>query len=255
MYALIDIGGTYIRIAELENINNTDSNTVETLPIENVYENDLNTIVRFLEEYKGKLKGIVICIPGILDITEGRVIFSPNLQSWNGRNIVNDLENIFHSPIFMINDAVAGALGSVSLYNTVNDFLYINWGTGIGGTLVRTSCNKKILTPIEPGHHIMDINGPQCTCGRKGCLEAIINNIDIGNKDNHNEIIQYFSIGLMNIISINKISTIVLGGGVVHHYNNLLQDLENYINKQKWLGPKIRIIPVPLEINIIGLKY
>lgn len=108
----------------------------------------------------------------------GTVEFAPNL-SWEGIVPLQQLfEAHFDVPIWVTNDANAAAMGEMQ-YGTakgLRDFLVVTLGTGLGSGFV---VDGKVAYGHdgfagELGHTIIDIQGRQCGCGRKGCLETYV---------------------------------------------------------------------------------
>jgi glucokinase len=82
----------------------------------------------------------------------------------------------FDLPVAITNDANAAAIGEMMFGNAqgMKDFIVITLGTGLGSGIVT---DGKLLYGAtgfagELGHLIVDLNGRQCGCGRRGCLET-----------------------------------------------------------------------------------
>ena len=107
---------------------------------------------------------------------KGTIEFAPNLQ-WSGIiPLAKYFEDIFHVPAYLTNDANAAALGEMLFGNAreMKDFIMVTLGTGLGSGIV---VNAEVLYGHdgfagELGHVIVEENGRQCGCGRKGCLET-----------------------------------------------------------------------------------
>ncbi len=107
---------------------------------------------------------------------KGTIEFAPNLK-WSGIVPIVDLFHKYYpQPIFLSNDANTAAIGEM-IYGAaqgMNDFIVITLGTGLGSGIV---ANGKLIYGHdgfagEIGHTIVDPNGRECGCGRKGCLET-----------------------------------------------------------------------------------
>lgn len=107
----------------------------------------------------------------------GCIEFAPNLP-W-GRNVV-PLAKMFSDalgiPVAMTNDANAAAIGEMTYgaAKGMKNFIMITLGTGVGSGIV---VNGQMVYGCdgmagELGHVIVDPNGRECGCGRKGCLET-----------------------------------------------------------------------------------
>ena len=118
---------------------------------------------------------IGIGAPGSINPKTGVIGFSNNL-GFNNVPMVELLENRIGKKIYIDNDANAAALGEMiaGAGKGTENFVAITLGTGVGGG---TIINGKMLLGSnfaggELGHTVIVHNGAQCTCGRKGCLEA-----------------------------------------------------------------------------------
>jgi glucokinase len=178
----VDIGGTNTCFGLVdENGRIVDRGEVPThrfpLPEDLVIE--VSNAIRILLKKNGfsenALTGIGIGAPNGNYFT-GRVEFAPNMN-WNG---VVHLSDLFRQHLgveaVLTNDANAAAIGEMlfGAAKGMKDFLFITLGTGLGSGIV---VNGEMVYGHdgfagEIGHAIMDINGRQCGCGRKGCLET-----------------------------------------------------------------------------------
>jgi glucokinase len=122
------------------------------------------------------VRGVGVGAPGAVDSESGRVIFAPNL-GWEDVPLRKELEKILKVPVFAENDCNMSTLGvhEVELKGKPRDMIGIFVGTGIGGGFI---LNGELYsgfnrTAAEVGHMVIDVDGPECGCGNKGCLEAV----------------------------------------------------------------------------------
>jgi len=130
----------------------------------------------------GKLGGVGIGVPGVLDPRSGLLIQAPNL-GWKNLNLAELLSKTFGAPAHVANDVDAGAYGEAVLGagKGARCVLGVFPGTGIGGGLVVDNeifCGSN-RSCMEIGHIQALPNGPRCGCGRQGCLEAIAGRLAI----------------------------------------------------------------------------
>jgi glucokinase len=80
-------------------------------------------------------------------------------------------------PVFIDNDVNAGALGEHAwgAGHGVDDLIYLGVGTGIGAGIVLGGRLYRGATGAagEIGHMVIDLDGPPCPCGNRGCLEVL----------------------------------------------------------------------------------
>lgn len=126
---------------------------------------------------KKHVEGIGIGSPGIVD-NEGMVKSPPNLANWDAVPLGPEIEKEFGIPVMVENDANAAAIAESKFGTGRNhsDFLFVIWGTGVGGGII---LNKKIYRGPsggagEIGHISINYEGPLCNCGSRGCVEAYV---------------------------------------------------------------------------------
>jgi glucokinase len=124
-----------------------------------------------------QIAGVGIGAPGAVDFEAGTVIFAPNLEGWKDVPLKKNLEKQLNVPVFVENDANIGVLGVhvAELKGKPKSVVGIFVGTGIGGGLIINGelYNGFNHTAGEIGHMVIDINGPKCGCGNRGCFEAL----------------------------------------------------------------------------------
>ena len=125
---------------------------------------------------RGDLTAIGIAVPGVVDPDRGLVVVAPNMPL-TGVDLGALLKARFKTPIVIGNDGNFGALGETWLGSARNagSALYICVGTGIGSGFVQRGklwrgCRE---SAGEIGHTVMQLDGPTCGCGGRGCFEAL----------------------------------------------------------------------------------
>lgn len=123
-----------------------------------------------------QIRGVGLALPGPLSVKEGMLIAPPNLPGWVNVPIVQYFRERLDRPIFMNNDANAGALAEWEFGSAkhADHLVYLTMSTGMGGGVV---VHGKLLvghsdTAGEVGHFVLDPKGPKCPCGQKGCFEV-----------------------------------------------------------------------------------
>ena len=123
-----------------------------------------------------ELIGVGAAVPGPLDPWRGVVHFSPNL-GWREFFFVDALAAALDAPVVMDDDANCAALGehAYGVGQNARDFLNVIVGTGIGAGMI---LDGKIYRGArgfagELGHMTILPDGPQCSCGNRGCVEAL----------------------------------------------------------------------------------
>jgi glucokinase len=124
----------------------------------------------------GQLTAIGIGSPGPLDYETGYIIETANLKFKNFP-LGPRLEESFNCPVTIENDVNAGTYGELKAgaARGAKDVLGVFIGTGIGGGIIINGLlhhgfNKNAG---EIGHIIIEVGGPRCGCGNRGCWEAL----------------------------------------------------------------------------------
>ena len=179
----IDIGGTNTVFGLVDKQGNTIFNgSIATKGYSDV-KHYIQTLSDTIKEQLAKTKrnykliGIGVGAPNG-NYYKGTVEFAPNLE-WDAVVPLADLiKEHFKVPVWLTNDANAGALGEMIYGGAKNmkDFIFITLGTGLGSGIV---ANGKLIYGHdgfagEAGHIIVKENGRTCGCGRKGCLETYV---------------------------------------------------------------------------------
>lgn len=139
-------------------------------------KNSIQHIINDAKHNNKNLIGIGIGMHGMVNAEEGISLFAPNLNLHN-IPIKEDLEATFKMIVKVENDARAMALGESWFGNGkgAHSMVAVNVGRGIGSGII---INGQLFHGEhhiggEIGHMTIDIDGPQCTCGNYGCLQAL----------------------------------------------------------------------------------
>lgn len=131
-----------------------------------------NDFKKYSDVYE--LIGIGIGAPNA-NYYKGTVERPPNLN-WGIVNVLDIVKKYSPLPSAITNDANAAAIGEMifGVAKGMKDFIVITLGTGLGSGIV---VNNELVYGAdgfagEIGHTIVDPNGRECGCGRKGCLET-----------------------------------------------------------------------------------
>jgi glucokinase len=180
----VDLGGTKILSgvfgANLQLISTAKLSTKPQRGVQDVISRIARCVQDAIDEADLQMKHITavgIGAPGAVNFDEGTVIFAPNMEGWKGVPLKKHLEKELGIPVFVENDCNIAALGvyGAELKPKPRSLLGIFVGTGIGGGLI---INGELYggyshTAGEIGHMVLEINGPKCGCGNKGCFEAL----------------------------------------------------------------------------------
>ena len=175
----LDVGGTHMRVAvfPINQITPIIRKRIRTYADgETSVERLINLIKDAIPEGE-KVDAVGIAVPGPIDPQEGVILKAPNLPEWEREPIPKEIEDEIGAPTFMGNDANLAALGEWHYGAGIghHDLLYLTVSTGIGGGVIS---NDQLLLGAhglgaELGHITLLPDGPTCSCGQPGHLEAL----------------------------------------------------------------------------------
>jgi len=182
-YCGIDLGGTKIysilcdgngKIVARKKIKTQAASGFDT-----VFENIVICYAELLKKAEivdDEVEKIGLAVPSAVNTDSGMLLDACNL-GWKKVPLARMLSERLKKPVFMDNDVNLGVFGEYSFgkASRFKNVYGIFAGTGVGGGhICNGSINRgKNFTAGEVGHMVVKIDGPECNCGRKGCLEAI----------------------------------------------------------------------------------
>ena len=178
----IDLGGTTLKSSLVspagEIIHETRIDTEQQDPIALIGQVvDAALALRQDKRAGGRVGGIGIGIPGLVNRKTNRVEVMPNLPALSEIDITTELSRQTGLPVILDNDANAAAYGElqVGAARGRKEVFFVTLGTGIGAGLI---INGQIYRGAagfagEFGHVTIDPEGIECACGNIGCLETI----------------------------------------------------------------------------------
>lgn len=291
----IDVGGSHLAIGVVHNNGNIVDKkekiltNIEKENIKDTIEDFIiNNYVFFSKKYSIDLIGIAI--PGT--IQDGVILSTVNLGLKN-YNIVENIKTKIDLPITLGNDAKCAAIAEneYGCLKGYNRSIFLTLGTGIGGAAFLD--NKMLKAGIRPGyefgHMVIQKNGIECKCGRKGCFEKyasmkafknklrevlkldetirgedllkIISEVDskssqyIMIENVICEFIEDLSTGICNLVNIFEPELIGIGGSFVYFKDIFLERLKQRIRQEnsKRLGRQEILIETAKLGNDAGI--
>lgn len=182
LYIGIDLGGTNIAAGLVDEYGNIISKG--SVPTKR--EREYPEIIKDMAELVIKLiaesglrtedfRSIGVGSPGISNCETGEIVYANNIKF---RNVPlrKELQKYINLPVYVNNDANAAAYAE-TLYgaaSSAKSAVAITIGTGIGGGVI---VDGRILSGFnnaasELGHMVVEMDGEECSCGRKGCWEV-----------------------------------------------------------------------------------
>lgn len=181
MYAIgIDLGGTKTEGILMDPHGITLARQRVDTPGRDGYDAVMDTIrelVFELESIAGTPCTVGICTPGSISSRTG-LLKNSNTTCLNGHDVRKDIESALNRPVRIENDANCFALseavdGAARNYGVVFGVIM---GTGVGGGVVFDGTLHPGRHHIagEWGHNVLEPDGPECYCGKRGCVEVFL---------------------------------------------------------------------------------
>jgi glucokinase len=121
--------------------------------------------------------GVGIGVPGLVDAERGAITHAVNLGVGTGGLALADrLRRRLQLPVVVENDVNAAALGAAAHLRLGRvDLAFLSIGTGLAAGIVLDGVLRRgpHNAAGEIGHVPVDLSGPICRCGQRGCLEAV----------------------------------------------------------------------------------
>jgi len=132
---------------------------------------------------RGDLAAVGLGIAGLVD-RGGVLRFAPNLPGVVGYGAGDPLRAATGLPVAVDNDANCATVAEhrIGAGRGSDDVVLVTLGTGIGGGMIVGGALQRGAAGFagEPGHMVVDPNGPPCPCGRRGCWERYASGSGLG---------------------------------------------------------------------------
>jgi glucokinase len=179
----VDIGGTKVAAGVVDRDGKIQTQS-RTPMVATDAARGLAAVAAAIEELRSRLgngaqpDAIGICAPGPLNPRTGVVINPPNLPGWHNFALADEIRKLYpEAQVKIDNDANAAALAEAKwgAGRNFHNVFYATIGTGIGTGFVIDGkvYHGRTGLATEGGHVGVDPNGPQCACGKRGCIETL----------------------------------------------------------------------------------
>lgn len=279
-YLGIDLGGTNIAAGvvdeEYKIIAKAKTSTLRHRTAEEIVNSMADVAREAVKEADLSLEDIEsigVGSPGTVDSDRGIIVYANNIGFLN-TPVGDMLFEKLGRPVYVENDANAAAYGEfvAGSAKDANSAVCITLGTGVGGGII---IDGKIYSGFnyagaELGHTVIEVDGAECTCGRRGCFEAYSSATGLIRMtkeamDAHPEskmhemmgdhisgrlafnamrandsaaagvvekYIKYLAAGITNVINIFQPEVLCIGGGVCNEGSALLDPLKKIISQE-----------------------
>lgn len=279
-YIGIDLGGTNIAAGVVDSQFNilvkTSTPTLRPRPCAEICKDMAKAAAEAVEKAGltlDDIEAVGIGSPGTVNSETGIIEYSNNLDFYN-EPVAEYIRKELGKPVYVENDANAAAYGEFVAGSAkgTHNAVCITLGTGVGGGII---IDDKIYSGFnfagaEIGHMVIEADGPECTCGRRGCFEVFssatglirmtkeamdadpaskmhemmgdhvsgrlaFNAMRAGDESAKKVVdkyIKYLAIGIANTINIFQPEVLCIGGGVCNEGDALMIPLRESVKEQ-----------------------
>ncbi|MEU8029740.1 ROK family transcriptional regulator [Streptomyces sp. NPDC049099] len=162
----------------------------------------------------GTLLGVGVALPGPLDHARGVLHRVTGFPEWDGFPLRDALGERLRVPVVVDKDTNAAALG-LSAGGEGGSFAYLHLGTGLGaGLVIGGRVHRGARTGAgEFGHQVIQLDGPLCECGNRGCVEVLC--LAAVARGENGEAARVLGVGAGNLVGLLDIDVVLLGGRTV----------------------------------------
>lgn len=227
---------------------------------------------------KNKVLGIGLAIPGLVNREKGNALFSTYYPWWRDFALRRPLQKKFRLPVSLENDTRSSTSAErwLGKGKEVDNFFYLDLGEGIGlGIFLNGKLYDGKGVAGEFGHTTIDLNGPLCRCGKRGCLETFVSttvlkkeakkvfkrNVSLAEmlrlaekRDKKSLRIlekagKYLAIGIGNLINLFNPTLIIIGGPLSQFGSFLLEPIKWNLSScaLKWPLRDVTIVATELD--------
>ncbi len=133
-------------------------------------------VERLAKNLDGQLMGLGVTVPGLIDRESQEIVACPNIHQLAGKRVGAELEKILQVPTAVV-QCMHGLFLAERMFGEargIDDFVLLNYYGGLG---IAVCSGGQLMTGAnglsgEFGHITVDLAGPRCGCGNRGCLET-----------------------------------------------------------------------------------
>lgn len=211
------------------------------------------------------VSGVGFGLPGAFDEVTGMLRFAPNL-GWRNVDFVTQISQALTKakvpdmPLHVQNEADTAALSEYefSAGSAGDSLIFVTCGVGVGAGIV---LNDRLFTGMqgmagEIGHSILQIDGPLCSCGRRGCAETFFGARALDKLKDPDRGGYHLGVVLQNLWTTFNPSVLVVGGPSCDHYPGIVQvaqqTLQSYAGSAGMVAPLVRAARYGLLASAVG---
>ncbi|XP_041640775.1 bifunctional UDP-N-acetylglucosamine 2-epimerase/N-acetylmannosamine kinase isoform X1 [Cheilinus undulatus] len=178
----VDLGGTNLRVAIVCQRGKIIKKYIQPNP--KTYEARMQLLIKLCMDASRdavclncRLLGVGVSTGGRVNPQEGVVLHSTKLiQEWSSVDLRTPISEALRLPVWVDNDGNCAALAEKKFGHGkgVENFVTVITGTGVGGGIIHQNelVHGSTFCAAELGHIVVSLDGPECSCGSRGCIEA-----------------------------------------------------------------------------------
>lgn len=219
--------------------------------------------------------GIGIAAPGPIDYKNGIILTPPNFALFENFNVKEFFKKITDMPVFLNNVPVLMAMYEHSKRRPeIKNYMFVTVDSGIGSAIMQNGSVYRGSAGFsgELGHTTVDIKGPLCSCGNKGCLEMYVTRRSIERNcgiSSYNDMIDaayendekalaivgeaasYFAGGIVNAINMFDLDAVIIYGELNYRYKLLLSKIQKEVDHRSIVtkAHPVKVLPSLIAEN------
>ncbi|WP_067500847.1 ROK family transcriptional regulator [Actinoplanes sp. TFC3] len=219
---------------------------------------EMITDVHTRHDLAGKLTGIGIGMIGPLDHAAGTVRGAHRMRHWHDVPLAEFAEEVLGLPVLVDKDVTAGVTAEAwrrgpALRDAA--LIMVESGVGAGLWLGGATHRGSHTNAGEFGHTVVALDGPQCACGRHGCLEAVHDGAaEAGDIHRAAEVL---GVGVVNLLQTLDLAHVVLAGADLLRHGKVYLDavteaIRTQVPRADWLTVEVTLTSLGEDVIAAG---
>jgi glucokinase len=256
----IDLGGTQLRVALVNEKGEVKNRAALATDVQGGPHAVVAQMLKLANQLgMSGVSTVGVSSPGPLDSDTGVTLDLPTLGGWKNFPLRRTLQEQLSLPVTLQNDGISAAFGEwkFGAGRGLKHIVFVTVSTGIGGGVVVDNHLMRGARGMagHVGHMMIAQDGPMCTCGGRGCFEALAAGTAFGKMGlefgfaNGSEIVaaarsgnksanalvlkeaEYLAYGFASLLHLYSPQRLIMGGGVSHALDLMLPTIKRVMNE------------------------
>ena len=207
-----------------------------------------------------KVLGVGVGCRGPLHYETGTLHRPAGLPAWDGFPLRGLLESLLDASLDVPNvlldkDTNVAALAAPAAVSGSTAYLHLADGLGAGLLLNGAVYRGARTNAGEFGHQVLQPDGPRCTCGARGCLEALC--MAALADDDPQTAARWLGIGVANLVRLLDIDRILLGGHQIFaspdaYLRAVADQIAEHLPEPEWQSVQVSLTPAGSSAVAVG---